>query len=183
MLAPCLCSKRNIRFTGNPEFNRRLVRFRLIRRRSQELHTASDDFRAASGCAVALPLARAQATFDENLPPLLEILVAGQGKFSDDYDPVPFGPFVAFAFVVDVLFVGRDREIHDRQAGGRVPDFRVLSEVVLDFPNKGALSLFGIASAKEALRSEPPTEHGRTMATMFSCFQLPARLAGHPFAN
>ena len=62
----------------------------------------------------------------------------------------------------------------------RMPLARLSSTFLMEVP---FLSLHGIASAKEVLRSELPPEHGRTIATMLSCFQLPARLAAHLFAN
>jgi hypothetical protein len=42
---------------------------------------------------------------------------------------MPFRSFLPLALFVEVTLVGCDREVYDRQTGGRVPDFRVLPEV------------------------------------------------------
>jgi len=65
----------------------------------------------------------------KDFPPLLEVFVTGHRELPDDHDPMPFCSLLALALLVAVSLVGRDQEIHDRQTGGRVTDFRVLPEV------------------------------------------------------
>src|SRR5229473_7975745 len=77
---------------------------------SQELHARRDNLGASTVRGVVLPLSRAQPALHEDFPPL----------------PMPLCSLLTLALLVAVSLVGRDQEIHDRQTGGRVTDFRVL---------------------------------------------------------
>jgi len=82
------------------------------------LHARRDNLGASTVRGVVLPLSRAQPALHEDLPLFLEILVAGQCEFPDDYDPMPFRSFLALALLVEVsLSVATEKFTTGRPVG------------------------------------------------------------------
>jgi len=77
---------------------------------------------------VGLPLARLNATFDENQGTLFEILLSDLGLLAPNNNFVPLGALLALAVAIFIGFVSGDGKIGDGLASGSVASFRITTE-------------------------------------------------------
>src|SRR3546814_2194886 len=86
-------------------------------RTAKHLHFVGDDVGAVALYPVlAGVLVGAQAAFDINLTPLLEVLTRNLGKAAEELHPMPFGAFLLLPLLVGPCLGGRHADGGDRRS-------------------------------------------------------------------
>ena len=79
-----------------------------------------------------VPIGVTYPTFDEDQPPLFEMLLADQPELPGYQDSMPRDAFLPHPGSIDIGLVGREREVHDWQAAGGLTNLRIPPEIADD---------------------------------------------------
>src|SRR5262245_21433111 len=101
-----------------------------IRARAQHLDVARHDLGGEALLSLLiLPLAGADAAFDEDLPTLGEVLADDLGLLAPDHHPMPLGGFLLLTALVGPALGGGDAQIGDRLLARGVAQLRVGTQI------------------------------------------------------